>query len=112
MRKPPTPTIDFAIEFLFLGDALGKDFCFYQHIIKPFVFFLKSGVVSEEAINGLSRGGDITVLGHQAITHAEVVVLFLGADYLASHMPNAMDGDTIGEEPTIFAFGQVALRDV
>ena len=62
LRKPPTPTIDFAIEFLFLGDALGKNFCFYQHIIKPFVFLVEGGVVREKTIDSLCRGGDITIL--------------------------------------------------
>lgn len=62
LRKPPTPTIDFAIEFLFLGNALGKDFRFYQHIIKPLVFLVEGEVVREKTIDGLCRGGDITIL--------------------------------------------------
>lgn len=112
LGNSPTSPVDVAVHCLFLCDTLGKDFGFNQHIIKPFVFLGEVGVVGEEAIHHLGRGLYVACLTHIAILHTKIVVPLLGADYLASHMPNAVDGDAVGEKPSVLGFGHIALGAV
>jgi hypothetical protein len=95
-----------------LFDALGKDLGFNFHIFKPLMLFLKLGVVGDETIYGFGRGGDIARCRYKAVVNAEIVILLLRADGLASHMPNAMDRDAIREEPPILGLGYISLGAV
>jgi hypothetical protein len=95
-----------------LFDTLGKDFGFDKHIFNALMLFLKVGVIGDESIYGFGRGGDIACGRYKAILYAEVIILFLRAYGLTSHIPNAVDRDTIGEEPTILGLGHISLSSV
>ena len=76
LRYSPTSTVDFAVHSLVLSHTLGKDVSLDKHIFKPLVFFLKVGVVGEEAIDHFGRGLNVACFGHEAVVGAEFVVLF------------------------------------
>ena len=109
LRDTPTRTIYVSVHFLVLVATSHINRSFNFHIFKSFVFFFKSGVVSEEAIDGFGRGGDIARLGHEAILGAEIVILFLRADGLTSHMPYTIYRQTIGEHIAVLGLGYIPL---
>ena len=75
LRYSPTRSVDVAVHILVLADTLGKDVSLDKHIFKTFVFFLKVGVVGEEAVDHFGRGLNVACFGHEAVVGAELVVL-------------------------------------
>ena len=112
MWNSPTRLVYALVHFFVLAQTVGENLRFNQHIFKSgvalFVFFVLChiGVDYFGARLYVARWRDKTVF------KAEPHIILLSADYLTSHMPDAVDFRAVGEEVAVPRFREPPLSGV
>lgn len=101
LRYSPTVPIDFFLKFLMLCIALGENLSFNQHILKSGVALIEVAIFCHISVDDLRACLNVATLGEVAVLEAEPHIIPLGANQLASHMPNAPDFCAVGQEVAV-----------